>query len=39
MFTDEDYGNEGGHGGFEIKILNNSDLIVPSFNKMLPQGF
>ena len=39
MFTDEDYGNEGGHGGFEIKIPNNSDLIVPSFNKKLPKGF
>jgi len=29
-FTDEDYGNEGGHGGFEVKISGQSEVTIPS---------
>ena len=29
-FTDEDYGNEGGHGGFEVKISGVSEISIPS---------
>jgi phosphatidylethanolamine-binding protein (PEBP) family uncharacterized protein len=29
-FTDEDYGDEGGHGGFEFKIFGESEVTIPS---------
>lgn len=29
-FTDEDYGDEGGHGGFEFKISGESEVTIPS---------
>ena len=39
MFTDMDYGKEGGHGGIEKKINGQKVLVVPSFRDNLPKGF
>ena len=29
-FTDLDYGNEGGHGGFEVKVSGENSIVFPS---------
>lgn len=39
MFTDLNYGKEGGHGGIETKINGESKITVPSFRDNLPTGF
>ena len=39
MFTDLDFGKEGGHGGIETKINGESEITVPSFRDNLPNGF
>ena len=39
MFTDLNYGKEGGHGGIETKINGESEITVPSFRDNLPTGF
>ena len=39
MFTDMNFGKEGGHGGIQTTVNGKTEIIVPSFRDKLPAGF
>ena len=39
MFTDMNFGKEGGHGGIETSVNGKTEIVVPSFRDTLPKGF
>ena len=39
MFTDMNYGKEGGHGGIKIPLDGKTEIIIPSFRNTLPKGY